>query len=127
MEFPGRTLQAGEGVFSDWFPRGGDNAVFRAQLVAAELSSGPVGDVDIRVFTKNSEDQGNGDEISAAAITMGNTAGSSVGDIAEQLVISTHGSSASTGIMEMLRYKVEVTGGWMRVNVFPPVFFDSAI
>lgn len=125
MEFPGRTLQAGESVLSDWLPRGGDNAIFRAQLVAAELSGAdPVGTVSIKVLTKNSEEPGDGAEITAAAMSFTTT--DDVGDIKEELVISTAGSSASTGIMEMLRYKVECTNGWMRVSVFPPVFFDSA-
>lgn len=111
-DFPGRTLQAGEKVLGHWFARGGDNAIFRAQLISAEVdavTSAPVGTATIRVLTKNSEEQGDGAEITAAMIEFDGT--NAVGDILEQLVISVDGDSAADGIMELLRFKVEVVDG----------------
>jgi hypothetical protein len=47
-------------VFRDWIPRGGDNVILRADRVSSNPSSGTGITVTIRVFTKSSDETGDG-------------------------------------------------------------------
>ena len=98
-------------VLSPWFRRQADNAVFTGEVV--ELDGGQV---DVTVMTKNSEDAGDGTDVSGT-ISLGTTKGCD--------------DEAFIGVLEeMVRYKFTVpngtAGNWVLFRMLPPVWFDSA-
>lgn len=123
MQFPAQNMQIDEKIYTDWFPRGGDDAIFRAILVDAEMGGSPLaplGEVTIDVFTKNADDTGDGTAVSGAQMVLGGPV-ATVGGVSQQLVIST----SSTGLKELLRFKMVAADGWITPMLLPPVFFDS--
>lgn len=113
MMFFGRTFQGGESVFSDWFPRGGDNAIVRTQLIAEEASA--AGNLEIELFTRKSDEQGVGTMI-GSTITL--TSGGDEGTVQTVVQIG--------GFEDLVRIKVsKLSTKWMTAQVFPLVFFDS--
>ncbi|MEZ4495177.1 MAG: hypothetical protein R3C29_17915 [Dehalococcoidia bacterium] len=54
-------------VYSPWFPRGGDNIIFAADLVAQSSGNGKI---DIDLLTKNSEDTGDGTAVTSSTLSL---------------------------------------------------------
>jgi hypothetical protein len=128
---PGRTLAAGEAVFTDWFSRGGDNIIMRAQVIDR---SGTTLALDVNLYTKNAEDTGDGTGIevqgSSSLIALGlGTTSTAVQTLVFQSPASSTG--ANKGMLEMVRYRLVVQNGtsndghWLTVRLFPPIFFDK--
>lgn len=128
---PGRTLAAGEEVFTDWFPRGGDNIIMRAQAIDR---SGTTLGCDITLYTKNADDTGNGAPVeepgssTAIKLSLGTTSTAVQSRVLESAAT---GGAANKGVLQMVRYLITVTGGsandgkWLTIRLFPPIFFDT--
>ena len=137
MNIPGRKYFNGEIVLSDWFPRGGDNAIFRVERIAS--SSSPTGGVKLLVTfnTKNMEDEGDGAEI---IDPNGGGEGYFIvlnpgddGVIGQTLILSETSGSDVVGMKEMVRLKFQAIDAgsgtekdWVMARCFPPIFFDDA-
>lgn len=102
----------GTRVFSPWFPRQGDNAIFTVDVVAI---SGVT--LSVEVFTKNTEDAGNGSPVSPAS-------GSLSGIVDPGAVAATWGPDT---LLELVRYRytVESAGDWVLFRMLTPVWSDS--
>lgn len=135
MNIPGRKYFQSEKVYSDWFPRGGDDAFFRAEKID---TSGTALDLVIEFYTKNSEDTGDGKPVVDSGGTNLNLTvlgDSTDPDIVEKLIRSVDSTSGSPdfnpeGFYELVRLKVTTlqgaAGDWMLARIFPPIFFDRA-
>lgn len=133
MNLPGRLFRTAETVFSDWFPRGGDNMIFRAQRIASKSDGTPSIKVTISVYTKNENEVGDGELVVDTTpspdvpytIVLDDTS-----DIEQEVIISGDGAAGVNGLLEMVRFKVECTNGdegdYLVLRIFPPVFFDQA-
>jgi hypothetical protein len=131
MSIPGRKLFLGEKIYTDWFQRGGDNIIVRADKVA---SSGTT-TATIKVFTKNTEDTGDGNAVedgSGSALSFTVTSAST--DVEELIIQSaaTSDDSHPKGLLELVRLEIEVTStgsdpsDYVQVRLFPPIFFNAA-
>lgn len=88
----GHTLLSDTKVFSPWFPREADNAVFSYEQIKL------TGDAfNVKVYHKNTEDTGDGSDTGVSFSQIGST------DIY---------STTATGLKELIRFSVEVTGDW---------------
>lgn len=115
METFGQTFQSGEVVLGDWFPRGGDNAVARVQCID---QSGSSVDATVSFLTKNEEDIGDGSSVLSIDVGGGADEALSPPGIATKL--------SEGQFKELIRVKVSCVVGWVTLQVFPLVFFDSA-
>lgn len=99
-------------VFSPWFPRKGDNIQYAIDLIEAVGAK-----ISVTLFTKNTEDPGDG-TTTGSAISLTNT----VGVTSEVL---------KQGVVELVRYQFNVvadasnTLGWVLFRMLSPVWFDS--
>ena len=135
MNIPGRTFLTGESFYSDWMPRGGDDAIFRAQLIAQ--SGTP--DSAITIYTKNREEDTYTNGLVVQDSTpddydfgFNSTGTPSVGDTSQVIVQSTTGGATGTsrGLLELVRFKITVTGDpdeYQTIRIFPPVWMDRGI
>ena len=133
MNLPGRKLLSGETVFSDWFPRGGDNLIFRAQRMSDRSVGSPDINVTISVYTKSHEDVGEGSQVVDTTpspdvpytIVLNHSS-----DIEQEIIISGDGSLGVNGLKDMVRFKCVCANGgdgdFILMRIFPPVFFDQA-
>ena len=120
----GQRLQADESVYSAWFPRGGDYAVFRAQLIDKAGSGSPA--ITITFFHKNKEDAGDGTVLSPGGSTaeLQLTNSNSPGDV-EAIDLGDFASSGGA-LLELVRLKFACTGNWMRFQMLQPVWYNKA-
>ena len=103
-------------IFSPWFPRGGDNAIFSLDVI--DVDGTPSLAVDI--FTKNSEDTGEGAMTGISFSMTGTTAG----------VTTTRLESTKTnGMLELVRYQFKLTAGnagdWILFRMLPTSWYDD--
>ena len=111
--FEAQVLDTGDTVFSPWFPRQGDSAIFTLDVV--DIDGGAAANqITVQVFTKNSEDAGSGSQ-TGSDITRDGTEGAGQAG-------AEYGS-----LKELVRYKFSVTGTGTRVlfRMLPPSWFDS--
>lgn len=122
MNFQGRRYKTGEVIYSEWFERGGDNAVFMAEKVD---SSGTT-TVLFNIYTKNSDDNTDGTIVKDSGGTDYDLSITSTDTDVKKLVIESTTTSGQ-GFKELLRLKATVTGGdWLLGRFFPPTFYDAA-
>jgi hypothetical protein len=134
MNLPGRKFFTGETVFSDWFPRGGDNMIFRAERITIRSDATPSIKVTISVFTKKATEVGDGDEVVDTApspdVPYTIVLDDSSAAIEQEVIISGDGSAGVNGLEEMVRFKCVCSNGddddYVQIRIFPPVFFDQA-
>jgi hypothetical protein len=126
VDIPGRRVSHGDSFFSDWFSRGGDSMIVRAETI---IDSGL--DVDIEVETRK--------EPGTAASTLtptyvSNGTGTKLrlndpGVFTGLWRASTTGGAVDS-LQGQVRLKVSTNGGvannYQVIRVFPPVFFDNA-
>lgn len=99
-------------VFTDWLNRGGDRAVFTAELISAIDAT-----ITVEVFHKNAEDTGFG--------TSAGTVVSATG------TLGLHRAEIGS-LKEMVRYKITVTGtssdslGAILYRIHSATWFDTA-
>lgn len=128
MNIPGRTFLTGESFYSDWMPRGGDDAIFRAQLIALQ---GTTVETTIKIYTKNREDTTDGEVVkdsTPADYDFGFDSSAGAGDTSQVIVQSVN--SANRGLLELVRFKISVTGeagDYHTIRIFPPVWMDRGI
>ena len=120
MQIPGRTYFSGEEILSDWFPRGGDGIILRAEIIDEKDEDM---EVKIDVLSKNSEDPGNGTAI-GWTLTLG------AEGLKEMIAVSDAAGGGGVGLKEQVRLKIYTASGsagdWSIVRIFPPIFFDAA-
>lgn len=126
MNFPGRRFKDGEVIYSEWFPRGGDNAVLRAEKID---HSGTTISVKFNVYTKNADDTGDGASVTDGVGTAYELKIDQASSGIQELVIESQGSTQ--GFEELLRVKATVSGSsgddWLLGRLFPPVFYEGAV
>ncbi|MHC4516310.1 MAG: hypothetical protein ACYS5W_21785 [Planctomycetota bacterium] len=132
---PGRRLEPGETIFTDWIYRGGDNVIIRAEAFQSENGNANT-KITITFYTKNSEETGEGNEIldptNPYEIEVGPFISSNPFDIEEVIITSVATTSATQpkGVEEVIRCKLvceNATGsGWVTARIFEPIFFDDA-
>jgi len=126
MTAMGQRLQAGETLYSAWFPRGGDYAVFRAQLIDKAGSGSP--EIVTTVYHKNKEDAGDGSILQVGGgstdVEIVLTDGMGNG----QIVSADTGnySSEEAPLKELVRLKFACTGNWMRFQMLQPAWYNKA-
>ena len=134
MNFQGRRFKKDEKIFSEWFPREGDNAVFRAQAVDRV---GSTTKVTFKFYTKNSDVVGNGavvDKPPAAgggAYTLVIDDPDPTGDHGfTELVIKSE-TTTGEGFDELVRLEAHCEGSaatdWLLCRFFTPIFYNWAV
>lgn len=113
----GQRLQDGENIYSSWFSRQADYAVFRAQLIDYEASGADVA-IDITFLHKNIEDDGDGEELDPLTykLTIGDADAN--GDVKSLDV--------TEGFKELVRLKFACTNGWVRFRMLQPSWYNTA-
>lgn len=97
-----------------WFPKGADNGVFTLEKILDTLSGTAF---QVRVFTKNREDEGSAPGTAKGTFTV-------------------LGSSAfyevnCTGLLDLVRFEIKFTaasaGQGVNYRFLPPTWYDSAV
>lgn len=108
-------------IYSPWFPRGADNAIFTMEVIADVNPAGTnkLG-LDVDVFEKNTEDVGDGAVVSGSTFSTMNTVGFYKTPVIE-------------GLKELVRFKYSFapTGTGVIVaaalyRMLPPTWFSDA-
>lgn len=101
-------------VYSPWFPRGGDRAIFTLEIVETNLHGSA--SLVVQAFHKNSEDVGDGTLISGASISAGGVG------VSSQLF---------GPFEELVRYKFSIAAEeefellWAAFRMLSPAWFDA--
>ena len=113
--FPGAVPATGIMVYSPWFPRGADS--FRATVDIVQVNGATL---KIEVFSKNTEDTGDGTNADAATSISSAAAGRSTAEW----------TSGTATLKELVRYRFKVTGtavsDWVLFRMLTPVWFNTA-
>lgn len=101
-------------IYSPWFPRQGDSLRATLEVVAI---AGTGTSINVEVFTKNSEDAGDGTDAAAGTDINRTSAGRETVEWLKSLE-------------ELVRYKYTVDStndpaAWVLFRMLPPVWFDS--
>lgn len=117
--FPGAVPATGIKMFSPWFPSGGDHV--RMTLEVAEVDGATI---RVDLFTKNSEDGGDGTNADSA-VGPTNITANAVGRTTVEWY-----STGTIALLEMVRYQFTVTGAnstdWVLFRMLAPVWFNAA-
>ena len=108
----GQYLPVGSDVYSPWFPREADNAIFTFETIDKDTASSP--DLTVKVYHKNTETAGPGAELTAASAFA-------------SIDSTKYESGRFTGLKEMVRFKFSVTGSWVLFRMLQPTWYDTAI
>lgn len=115
--FPGSSPETGIIIFSPWFPRGGDH--LRATLEVAQINGATI---KVEVFTKNTEDGGDGQDAD-------NTFGTNITTNVIGRTTQEWYSSGNIALKELVRYRYTVTGSnvsdWVLFRMLAPIWFDA--
>lgn len=107
----------GSTVYSPWFPRQADMLRVVAECVALNGAA-----LTITLYTKNSDETGDGANVDTAVSITLNTIGRNAP--AEWRTIS-----GQEGVQQLLRFRYEIAGGspndWILFRLLPAVWFDS--
>lgn len=113
--FPG-AAGAPLSFFGPWGPRGGDNMRATVDVVGRVASQ-----LTIRLFTKNTEDAGDGVDADAGTSIITSATGRATAEW----------TSGTATILELVRYKYTVQstgtgpGDWVLFRMLAPVWFDT--
>lgn len=124
METPGRKFETGDKpLFTEWFDRGGDGIVIRAEAINFTTSTSL--EVKIEIYTKKSTDPGDGTLVDSTwVLTLEGAAG-----VKEKILVSDD-AEGNPGMYDLVRYKVSVANGssgdFIVARVFTPTFFDKS-
>lgn len=116
--FEGQYLFAGDTtvVYSPWFSRQADNAIFSVDLMLTNTAT-----LEVLLYTKNSEDPGDGAVVSGANGTILSATSSA----------NVYSHRVTGGMEEMVRYQFTVSSGtsdpthWVFFRMLPPSWFDT--
>lgn len=104
-------------LFSPWFPRQADMLRVTAECIAA-LGA----ELTIELYTKNSEDTGNGNPVDEAVTIVLNTLG-------QRETVEWKTVVSQEGVQQLLRFRYSVTGNedyeWILFRLLPAVWFDA--
>lgn len=122
--FEAQTLMADSlvEVFTPWFPRGGDHARFMVDVVSLGQSGGGVPEITVRIWTKNTEQTGEGADADATVSIVRTAAGRTTAEWV---------STSTTGLKELVRYKFAVANTldlgtvWVLFRMLTPVWFNG--
>lgn len=126
----GQLIMSGQTAYTPWMQRGGDSARFTYQFILAggsvPFNTNPSDEVQFRVYTKNSEDEGDGDAV-GSGVSLTST-GFGVEDI-----------SGTSGLKELVRFEIvcpEVSvsvdsnpwtiARWVYFRILAPVWYNKA-
>lgn len=116
--FCGSVPATGIMMYSPWFPRQADH--LRATLEVVQINGATI---EIMVFTKNTEDGGDGTNADSA-VGPTNITANAVGRTTTEWY-----SSGTIALKEMVRYRFEVTGAnvtdWVLFRMLAPVWFSA--
>lgn len=116
--FAGANPQAGIRVYSPWTPKKADH--LRATLEVVHIIPGCV--IEVEIWTKNTEDGGDGTNADAAAATI------IVGNVQGRQTLEWF-SAGNITLKELVRYRFTVTGqnvtDWVLFRMLPIVWFDA--
>lgn len=117
--FQGQLLNFNSSVYTPWMSRRGD--FLRATAELLDVSS--TGTLTVEVFTKNSEDPGNGtDADTSKDISL------SSGNPLDTTEWGPHTGAAPQGLQELVRFKFTCggsSGDWVLFRMLPAVWFDA--
>lgn len=103
-------LRSGKAVYTDWGPRGDDNARFYVEVLDGDSDSR---ELNVAVYHKDREVTGDGSSAGSQAITV--SAGKGYVEV--------------TGLYELVRLRFSITspsaGNWLRFRVLGVVWFDT--
>lgn len=125
--FDSQLLMGGSVIFSPWFPRGADSA--RMTLDVTAISTGGSPQITVEVFTKNSEDAGDGEN--SSAVTGDNIIRTLVGRTTHEWdseVLIKVMPIANLGLRELVRYKytiADIDSDWVLFRMLDPVWYDA--
>lgn len=111
-------LMEGTEVFSPWFPRRADMLRVTAECIAVNGTT-----LTIELYTKNSEDPGEGDPVDENVSITLTAPGRSTAEW--KTVVN------EEGVEELLRFKLtvgiggEYSNDWILYRLLPPVWFDA--
>jgi len=116
--FPGSVPGTGIKIYSPWFPRQADH--MRVTLEVVEINGATI---EAMLFTKNSEDGGDGTNADSAGGPTNITA-NAVGRTTTEWY-----SSGTIALKEMVRYRFLITGtltsDWVLFRMLSPVWFNA--
>jgi hypothetical protein len=116
--FPGAVPATGIKILGPWFPKQGDHA--RITLEVAEVNGATI---KVELFTKNSEDAGDGTNADSGGVPTNITA-AATGRTTQEWY-----STGTIALKEMVRYRFTVTGGvasdWVLFRMLSPVWFSA--
>jgi hypothetical protein len=116
--FPGTVPATGIKVYSPWFPRQADS--IRVTLEVVQINGATI---VVELFTKKSEDSGDGTIADSAGAPTKITANAIGRTTTEWLAAGT------ITLSEMIRYRFNVTGAsvsdWVLFRMLSPVWFNS--
>jgi len=116
--FPGSVPATGIKVYSPWFPRQADH--LRATLEVVQINGATI---KVELFTKNSEDVGDGSNADSGGSPT-NISASGTGRTTTEWY-----STGTIGLKEMVRYRFTVTGtevsDWVLFRMLAPVWFSG--
>jgi hypothetical protein len=115
--FCGSVPATGIKVYSPWFPRQADH--LRASLEVVQINGATI---KVEVFTKNSEDSGDGADADSGGGTFIST--NAVGRTTTEWY-----STGTVTLKEMVRYRFTVTGTlvshWVLFRMLSPIWFNA--
>jgi len=109
--FEGQMLFTGNQVYSPWMRRGGDNVIIALDLIARAGTT-----LEVSLYTKNTEDTGDGVLVGGGALisasAVGQTPYNQVGEL-----------------LELVRYRFKVAGtnvyDYVLFRMLPPNWYDT--
>ena len=128
--FIGQIIMSGQDAYTPWMQRGGDSGKFTYQFISSgggvPYGTSPSDQVTFEVYTKNSDDQGDGSMV-GSGVSLG-----SAGFGTEEI-------TGSSGLKEMVRFKisslvvtVQVGGDdwdiarWIYFRILAPIWYNKA-
>jgi hypothetical protein len=118
-QFPSFVPGAGIKMYSPWFPRQADHVGVTLEVL--QINGATIG---VMLFTKNSEDRGDGKNADSAGGPT-NINANAVGRTTQEWY-----SSGTIAPEEMVRYRFEVTGtvpsDWVLFRMLAPIWFNAA-
>ena len=122
MDIPGRRFDYGKSLWTEWFTRGGDGIIVRAEALNWVTSSMTL---YIDVYSKKSTEPGDGSQVGSWRLTLSAAAG-----VQQAIYTSVASEANGPGMYDMVRLKVTTNSGsagdWIVARIFPPIFFDKA-
>lgn len=113
MNIPGTTIISPLAVYTDWFPRGGDNLIIQLDVVQLQGAT-----LKVQVVTRSADSTGDGTALGTA---------SSFTSIGRQEVKVA--SSDTAGLSDLVRLKIEVTGTagstWAHYRILDMIWYDT--